>query len=464
MPPELCRQKRIEAAQANTTRYVGSLYEEQGSSKTRHIFLGGTRIASVTNGKVSYVHTNHLGSTNVVTDDTGAIKELIEYEPWGTFAVHEKYATEGDEGSAAAVANFYFTGKPLDDETGLYYYGARYYNPVIGRFITADTIVPYASDPQSLNRYSYARNNPVNVTDPTGHKWSWGNFWKSLVGAVVGIIVTAMTMGAATPFWVAAMYGGMAGGALTGGLQGGWKGALMGAAIGGAMGGLGGWAGGIAVAHGMGGVFLAGTLAAGAGAAAATDSWDSFAGGLTGAVLGTGFVKTQQFQNFKAGNGFKSNQGVMDKMVKDGRLQEAADYSADKYGYQRGTYDPNNPGFQNDPTTTASTNPRTGDIKYSRSAFFNAKTGEYVPTRLQATGFHESQHYDQYLMDAPMWGNDPQTGDWGIINRAALEIDATSQTILNSNRLGLSQSEIYGEIKYYNQNADSLGQPHWQNQ
>ena len=130
---------------AATTLYVGSLYEEHSADKTHFIFLGGTRIASVTNpsasgvgGKVLYYHADHLGGTNLLTDAFGVVKELTEYEPFGSLSRHEKY---GDDESTAW---YYFTGKPLDDETGLYYYGARYYNPVIGRFLTPDTIVPYA--------------------------------------------------------------------------------------------------------------------------------------------------------------------------------------------------------------------------------------------------------------------------------------------------------------------------------
>jgi RHS repeat-associated protein len=61
-----------------------------------------------------------------------------------------------------------FTGQRLD-ATGLYYYNARYYDATIGRFISADTIIPYPSDPQSFNRYSYCRNNPLKYTDPTGN-------------------------------------------------------------------------------------------------------------------------------------------------------------------------------------------------------------------------------------------------------------------------------------------------------
>jgi RHS repeat-associated protein len=61
-----------------------------------------------------------------------------------------------------------FTGQRLDG-TGLYYYGARYYDPTIGRFISADTIVQNPADPQSLNRYSYVFNNPLKYVDPSGN-------------------------------------------------------------------------------------------------------------------------------------------------------------------------------------------------------------------------------------------------------------------------------------------------------
>ncbi|MDP2939998.1 MAG: LamG-like jellyroll fold domain-containing protein [Candidatus Omnitrophota bacterium] len=277
-----------------TTIYVGSLYEEQYSGlglqqTTNHIFLGSQRIASIEHQGSSiehrYYHTNHLGSTDVITDDTGSQLVHYEYDPYGTIAL-----TEGSD-----VTDYKFTGKPLDDETGLYYYGARYYNPTIGRFITPDTIVQAPYDPQSLNRYSYCRNNPVNYVDPTGHKWSWKKFWHSFAGAFLGAIITVITAGWGAPLWLAGMAGGFFGGALTGGLEGGWQGALYGGLIGGALGGLGGWGLGIAQAHQMAGQYIAGMLIVGAGVAGATDSWDSFAGGLTGGLTG-----------WAAGNGINS--------------------------------------------------------------------------------------------------------------------------------------------------------------
>jgi RHS repeat-associated protein len=74
--------------------------------------------------------------------------------------------------------NYTFTGQEEYDEVGLYNYGARLYDPALGRFINANTIVPDHIDPQSLNRYSYVRNNSLRYIDPTGMKfleWFWEN-------------------------------------------------------------------------------------------------------------------------------------------------------------------------------------------------------------------------------------------------------------------------------------------------
>ena len=62
-----------------------------------------------------------------------------------------------------------YTGQRLDGSTGLLYYGARYYDPALMRFVQADTLVPEPGNPQALNRYAYVYNNPLKYTDPTGH-------------------------------------------------------------------------------------------------------------------------------------------------------------------------------------------------------------------------------------------------------------------------------------------------------
>ncbi|MCB8951493.1 MAG: hypothetical protein H6650_05715 [Ardenticatenales bacterium] len=64
-----------------------------------------------------------------------------------------------------------YTGQKHNDDLGLIYFNARYYLPGIGRFVSADTIVPDVTNPQSFNRYSYVLGNPLRYSDPTGHVW-----------------------------------------------------------------------------------------------------------------------------------------------------------------------------------------------------------------------------------------------------------------------------------------------------
>jgi len=68
--------------------------------------------------------------------------------------------------TGTAPTDFGFTGQRRDASAGLMYYGARYYDATLGRFVSADTVVPSAGNPQSLNRYAYTLNNPVRYTDP----------------------------------------------------------------------------------------------------------------------------------------------------------------------------------------------------------------------------------------------------------------------------------------------------------
>jgi RHS repeat-associated protein len=63
---------------------------------------------------------------------------------------------------------YQFTDQELDNESGLYNYDARLYDPALGRFISPDSIIPDVYYPQLLNRYAYARNNPLRYTDPNG--------------------------------------------------------------------------------------------------------------------------------------------------------------------------------------------------------------------------------------------------------------------------------------------------------
>ena len=107
------------------------------------------------NGDKFYYHPDHLGSTTVVTNQTGDVVEETLYEPYG------EVLSGGD-------SRYLYTGKELDDQSGLYYLGARYYDPFLTRFTQPDEEIPDPYNPQDLNRYSYVRNNPYKYVDPTG--------------------------------------------------------------------------------------------------------------------------------------------------------------------------------------------------------------------------------------------------------------------------------------------------------
>jgi len=121
---------------------------------------------------VRYYFQDHLHSTNVVTDCCGNILNESDYYPYG-----------GETVISDSDSNHYkFTGKERDPESCtagscLDNFGARYYASSMGRFMTPDwaarpTAVPYAvfGDPQSLNLYTYVRNDPVTRADCDGHQ------------------------------------------------------------------------------------------------------------------------------------------------------------------------------------------------------------------------------------------------------------------------------------------------------
>jgi RHS repeat-associated protein len=181
---------------------------------TKFISVGGESLASKKGTSKYFYHNDHLGSVNVVTDIAGTRVQLIEYDPWG--------AVSRSEGILDPDTRF--TGQKLDPETGLYYYGGRYYDAEIGRFISADPFVQTPFDPQNLNRYSYVINNPQNYIDPDGyfhiHKKKKPSFFQRFFGFFIGAFVFVLTGDPSLAFIARSI--------VDGGVNGGAPGAAMG--------------------------------------------------------------------------------------------------------------------------------------------------------------------------------------------------------------------------------------------
>jgi RHS repeat-associated protein len=139
-----------------------------GNATAEYVFFNGGRVARVDMpaNSVEYYFSDHLKSTDIVTNATGAIVRETDYVPYG-----------GEVLISGTDTNHYkFTGKERDPESGLDDFDARFYSSSFGRFMTPDweakpTNVPYANfgNPQSLNLYSYVQNNPTTMGDPDGH-------------------------------------------------------------------------------------------------------------------------------------------------------------------------------------------------------------------------------------------------------------------------------------------------------
>ena len=142
---------------------VGYRKEINKGKEYSFIYVGGQHLARVNGivggaGKKFYYQNDHLGSALAITDENGNKVVERDFTPFG-----EKINLEETDGEDPDEDGSAFTGKDWDEDVGLYYYNARWYDPEVGRFTTEDSM---ADDP---NLYSYCGNSPMNFTDPTGH-------------------------------------------------------------------------------------------------------------------------------------------------------------------------------------------------------------------------------------------------------------------------------------------------------
>ncbi len=131
--------------------------------------------APTASGGISYLTSDHLGSTRIVTDSAGAVKTRHDFYPFGEEvpgSVGNRSTLPGYPPDLVSGPNQKFTAKERDSESNLDYFGARYFSGAQGRFTSTDAPFAdqYESEPQSWNLYHYGRNNPLRFTDPTGRK------------------------------------------------------------------------------------------------------------------------------------------------------------------------------------------------------------------------------------------------------------------------------------------------------
>ena len=143
------------------------------STTTESVFNGDTLLSTVDqqfasgnatgSAQTRYIHPDHLGSTDVVTDSTGAVSQTLSYYPYGAMRIN----------SGSNTTNRQFIGQ-LSDQSNLSYLNARYYDSSRGQFLSQDPIFwgnpknQNLQNPQSLNSYSYASDNPISNSDPSG--------------------------------------------------------------------------------------------------------------------------------------------------------------------------------------------------------------------------------------------------------------------------------------------------------
>jgi RHS repeat-associated protein len=258
------REDRLNNGTTSLTIYLG-MYEREdtGTRKHKHYIAGGDGVVAVhtienSSSQTHYLHRDHINSIDTITDETGQVAERLSYDAWGK-------RRNPNWTDATQIINTEltrgFTGHEHIDDVELIHMNGRVYDPVIGRFLSADPFIQAPENTQSPNRYSYVFNNPLSYTDPSGFL-SFGDALK--IAVIVG--ATIVTGGAA-----AAAFAGLGGlgAAVVGGAVGGFVGGFTGAALNGAnfsqamQAGLnGGLRGAISAGmfHGIGDAFAAGGM------------------------------------------------------------------------------------------------------------------------------------------------------------------------------------------------------------
>lgn len=303
---ERIKQVAVNGSITNTTIYVGGIFElvtsSGGTEEKNYIITPAGRVAVYTAGtyalaNVRFFHTDGLGSITAVTDDSGNVVKRFAYDAWG------KRTDPATGAVTTSATNGHFTRGFTDhealDDLGLIHMNGRVYDPVLGRFLSADPNIDGAYDSQGYNKYSYVGNNPMNRTDPSG-------FFSLKDGLkIVAVVVAAYVTAGLAVYAVGTLGGTMVGGAALTVSQS--FAALVGA-------------------HGLG-LTLGGAIAAGAGAGFASgfagsllnggSIGDAFKAGVIGGVIGG----VAGGLTYGIGSAFPGNDQIFDRMLAHGVIE-----------------------------------------------------------------------------------------------------------------------------------------------
>jgi len=149
--------------------YPNQHYSTRGNQEYKHVYVGTTKLITKfvepehrVEDRQFYAHADHLGSTGFATDDQGQLSEHLKYFPGGETWVSEHPSQPVPQ---------QFTGKEIDPETGLYYSGARYYDPRTQVWQSPDPALPGSvRDAKDLSAYLYGNGNPLKMIDPDGRQ------------------------------------------------------------------------------------------------------------------------------------------------------------------------------------------------------------------------------------------------------------------------------------------------------
>ena len=190
-----------------TTHYAGTverIRRADGSVQTRR-HLDGEAIVTVTENAVTvedterYLFKDHLGSTDLIADRAGAVVQAMSFDAFGlrrSADGFESFAASERAGFDTSTTTRGFTGHEGLDAVRLVHMNGRVYDPLIGRFVSADPHIPAPHLTQSYNRYSYAMNNPLSYVDPDGF------FFRKLLRVVVTIVVYVLPLSPEVKFAV----------------------------------------------------------------------------------------------------------------------------------------------------------------------------------------------------------------------------------------------------------------------